>query len=326
MHSNVRRILTIGLVLGMAQSLSISARAASSSFAATTPQAYGSGTACTAPLTGTINVPDSFNITDLNVRFIASHSWRTDTNLSLTSPNNTTVDLLTGPYQANLNNYNVTFDDAAGTVVDTGAHAVNQSVTGAGMSVRSESDPLSDFNGEDAQGDWTYSLCDVYTAADSGSMTNLTLIFEIQDLPDLAAEKTIEAYQPGGYFLPNADVIYAISVTNSGAGSVDSDTMFLVDTIPATLTFYNGDMDDAGTATTDPVAFSETGSGLTFTYTTDAGYSDVAAAPTSMADCTFTPAPGYDSDVKHICFNPKGAFQAGDPDPTFTVSFRAKVK
>jgi uncharacterized repeat protein (TIGR01451 family) len=306
------------------QGVSNPAQASPISFPATVPQAYGNTTPCGTPLTGTINVPDSFTITDLNVRFVASHTWRTDTNLSITSPNNTVVRLLVGAYGASLANYNITFDDAAGVVVDTGSHATNQVVTGAGVSVRSESDSLSGFNGEDAQGNWTYSICDVYTPSDNGSMSNLSLIFDVP--PDLDADKSVAVYEVGGYSLPGTDMIYTISVTNTGLGTVDSDSMVLIDSIPAELIFYNGDMDDAGTATTDPVAFSETGSGLTLIYASDVGYSDSATRPTTMADCTYIPTAGYDENVKHICINPKGELLAGTPDPTFAVSFRARVK
>ncbi|GGX76129.1 hypothetical protein GCM10011309_27780 [Litorimonas cladophorae] len=320
----VPRALAAVFALAVSQGVSDHAWASPITFPATVPQAYGNTTPCGTPLTGTINVPDNFTITDLNVRFVASHTWRTDTNLSITSPNNTVVRLLVGAYGASLANYNVTFDDAAGVVVDTGSHANNQVVTGPGVSVRSESDLLSDFNGEDAQGNWTYSICDVYTPSDNGSMSNLSLIFDVP--PDLDADKSVAVYEVGGYSLPGTDMIYTISATNTGLGTVDSDSMVLIDSIPAELIFYNGDMDDAGTATTDPVAFSETGSGLTLTYANDVGYSDSATRPTTMADCTYVPSAGYDENVKHICMNPKGEFLAGTPDPTFAVSFRAKLK
>lgn len=293
------------------------------SYPAAMPQTYGSATACSSPLTGTFNVTDTFAVTDLNVRFRASHPWRTDTNLSITSPLGTKVDLLTGAYGANLNNYNVTFDDAADVVVDSGSHAVNQSATGAGVSVRSETDPLSDFNGEAAFGTWTYSICDVYTPADNGTALELSLIFDVP--PNLDASKTNAVYPPAQYALPGADVIYTIAVSNLGLGSVDNNTMFLVDSLPSEVTFYNGDMDDGGGLTSDPVAFSETGSGLTLSYASDVAYSNAVAKPTNFAACSYMPAAGYDANVRHICFNPKGTFLAGSPDPEFTLSFRVRI-
>lgn len=146
-------------------------------------------------------------------------------------------------------------------------------------------------------------------------------------LPDLDAAKTVEVYDPGAlglYNLPGNDVIYTISVTNSGVGTVDNDTIFLTDIIPANTTFYNGDIDDGGPEL-NPVSFQETGSGLTFTYATDVAYSDGATAPADMSDCTYTPAAGYDPLVTYICFNPKGTFAAGTPPPEFSLSFRVMI-
>ena len=285
----------------------------------TTPLAYGSTSPCASPLTGTITVGDSFTITDVKVRFIATHPWRTDTNLSIISPNGTTVDLLTGAYGANLDNYNVTFDDDAAIVVDTGTHAVNQPFTGPGVDVRSEGEPLSDFDGENAQGTWTYSVCDVFTGSDDGTVLEVGLIFTV--FPNINAGKSVAIYPPDQYFLPGADVIYTINVTNSGVGTVDTDAMFLVDVVPSEVTFYNGDMDDAGAGTTTPILFAESGSGLTLNYPADVGYSNAVTKPTSMAACSYNPAGGYDSAVTYICFNPKGEFQGGSPSPAFSVSF-----
>lgn len=294
------------------------------SYSAATPLSFGAATPCTSPVTGTINVPDSFVITDLNIRFIVSHTWRTDTNLNIVSPAGTDVALLTGVYGANLDNYNVTFDDSASVVVDTGTHVVNQTTTGPGVDVQSEADLLADFIGENAQGDWTYSFCDVYSPADDGTVLDLSLIFSVT--PELDAVKTTSEYVSTEYMLPGNDVIYTIAVTNNGIGTVDSGTMVLIDTIPSELTFYNGDMDDGGSATSDPVAFtSTTGSGLTWNYASDVGYSNSATRPAVVADCIYTPAAGYDPNIRHICINPKGEFQSGSPSPNFSVSFRARI-
>ena len=66
--------------------------------------------------------------------------------------------------------------------------------------------------------------------------------------------------------------------------------------------------------------------GLSFTYANDVGYSDSATRPADFSACTYTPAAGYDPNVTYICFNPKGTLVADDPDPTFSVSFRARIK
>lgn len=298
-------------------------RADTISYATAGPAAYGAA-ACANPIVRTVNVPDSFAITDVDVLFRASHLWRTDTNLSVTSPTGTVVDLLTGNYAASLDNYNVIFDDEAAVVVDTGAHAVNQVTIGPATPVNSEGDPLSDFDGEDAAGLWTFRICDVYTPADPGSVVDLELILEVH--PDLSVQKTVGVYSAGGYALPGSDVVYTFSLVNAGLGSVDADSILLIDTLPGEIEFYNGDMDGAGTLTTDAVAFSQSGAGLTFTYATDVGFSNAAARPATFADCNYTPTAGYDPNLRHVCINPKGAFAAGNPDPTAQFQFRVRIK
>ena len=145
----------------------------------------------------------------------------------------------------------------------------------------------------------------------------------------LTGEKTIEIWDPtsaGLYALPGNDVIYTITSANTGAGPADANSIVLIDAMPSEVEFYNGDIDDGGPETT-PIAFSTTGgAGLTLSYPSDIGFSNSATKPTSFSGCSYVPGAGYDPDVTYICFNPKGAMAAGDPDPTFSVSFRARIK
>ncbi len=146
---------------------------------------------------------------------------------------------------------------------------------------------------------------------------------------ELVAEKTVNMWDPsnlGLYSVPGNDVIYDIQVSNESSHAITSDSIFIVDEMPLDMVFYNGDIDDGGPET-NPVKFSQsTGAGLTFNYSTDVRYSNSSSRPSQYADCTYTPSAGYDANVKFICFNPKGAMATGNPDPDFTVSFRAKIK
>ena len=141
----------------------------------------------------------------------------------------------------------------------------------------------------------------------------------------LAANKTVSVYDPqnlGLYALPGNDVIYTISVENTGTGDVDSESLILIDSMPSEVIFYNDDIDDAGPET-NPVAFQGTGSGLTFDNNTDVGYSDASVAPSSFAECSYVPASGYDPNVNFICINPTGSMAGGS---TWSVSFRARIE
>jgi hypothetical protein len=145
---------------------------------------------------------------------------------------------------------------------------------------------------------------------------------------ELTAVKTVEVYDPtsaGLYSLPGNDVISSLTVTNPGSSPADADSIVIIDAIPAEVTFYNGPIDDVGGS--NPISFVQTGgANLTFTYLTDVKYSNSGIRPTDMNGCGYTPSAGYDANVTFICLNPKGAMAAGNPDPTFTVAYRAKIK
>ena len=152
-------------------------------------------------------------------------------------------------------------------------------------------------------------------------------VFDNNQTPDIAGEKTLANYAGGisDYSIPGGEVIYTLTMTNTGSGPVDADTLFLVDTLPAEITLYDGDMDDGGPATL-PVLFTDTNSGLTFG-AGDYGYSTATAAPTSFSQCNVSPPTnGYLPAVRHICFAPKGRFDEGTISPSsFSVSFRARI-
>jgi hypothetical protein len=147
-------------------------------------------------------------------------------------------------------------------------------------------------------------------------------------MPLLTAVKSVSMAASSGvglFAIPGSDVYYTLTVTNSGDGPVDQDSLFLADPIPPEVEFYNGDVDGAGPAT-DPVYFTQTGAGLLFNAGGDLAFSDSASAPPNFAACAYVPLAGYDPNVRYVCLNPKGAMSAGDPDPSFTVQFRVRIK
>lgn len=115
--------------------------------------------------------------------------------------------------------------------------------------------------------------------------------------------------------IPGADVIYSLTVSNSNSSPVDASTLNLTDVLPTGLTFYNGDIDDAGPLTTN-FQFVDSGSGVTMapaniTYSNNGG--------TTYA---YTPAAGYDAAVTALKFTPTGSLAAGG---SFTIKFRARI-
>jgi uncharacterized repeat protein (TIGR01451 family) len=127
--------------------------------------------------------------------------------------------------------------------------------------------------------------------------------------------------------LPGNDVVYSLTAANTTNGQPDANSVFLYDSLPPEVTFFNGDADGAG-AGTNSVNFIDSGSGLTFNYATDVAYSNAASPPANFAACTYSPSAGYDVNVKYVCFNPKGTMAAntGSGSPAFTFSFRTRIK
>ena len=120
-------------------------------------------------------------------------------------------------------------------------------------------------------------------------------------------------------------MIYKIEAENGGSGPVDADTIFLVDALPPEITFFNGDIDDGGPLT-GAIDFVAGDSGLTFTESTDLGFSNAATAPADMSECNYDPASGYDETITFVCFSPKGAMREGTiTDSDFEIHFRARI-
>ncbi|MEM8695935.1 MAG: hypothetical protein AAGE05_07915 [Pseudomonadota bacterium] len=175
-----------------------------------------------------------------------------------------------------------------------------------------------------------YTICLV---SDPAVCRTATVQITVTPAPSISVLKSSNIFMPtaggSGFSIPGEDVIYSILVENSGPGAVDNDTVFIVDAFPEELTFFNGDLDTGGPdifASTDPIVFEDSGSGLTFNYSADVAYSDQPTPPNVFADCNYVPAAGYDDNVTYICINPKGVFAAGAPVSSFRVFMRGRIE
>lgn len=118
--------------------------------------------------------------------------------------------------------------------------------------------------------------------------------------------------------IPGGDLIYTLTVTNSNASNLaTADLPAITDILPAGVTFYNGDIDDAGPLTGN-FQFIPGTSGLTLaaggvTYSNNGG-----------ATYAYTPAAGYDLNVQALRFAPGGASFAANS--SFQIRFRTRIK
>ena len=142
---------------------------------------------------------------------------------------------------------------------------------------------------------------------------------------DLDVAIVSSVYDPAASGLkavPGNDIIFALTVTNSGDLPIDEDATFLVADIPADTIFFNGPTPEFANAA---VGFVPGSSGVTFNPATDVSYSNSVSRPTSPAECTYTPQAGYDPAVTFICLNPKGIMTASG-NPSFELRYRVQIK
>lgn len=137
-------------------------------------------------------------------------------------------------------------------------------------------------------------------------------------LPRITVSKTSTPYLTSGsnrFAIPGADIIYTFSVANTGGSPVDASTVVLTDILPSNVTFYGGDVDDAGPAT-GPFEFTPGSSGLTLPTSGIAYSNDGGASYGYQAGTTYDPA------VRALRLTPSGSFAANS---SFTIRFRARV-
>lgn len=141
-------------------------------------------------------------------------------------------------------------------------------------------------------------------------------------MPQLTVTKSVAPWSDpvngttNAKMIPGSDVVYTITVANADTSPVDLASAVLTDPLPPQVTFYNGDIDDAGPLTTN-FEFSAGSSGLTFapanlTYSNNGG-----------ATYAYGPSVGYDAAVNALRFAPTGTMAANS---SFTLKFRAQIK
>ncbi len=130
--------------------------------------------------------------------------------------------------------------------------------------------------------------------------------------------------------IPGAVQVYTLRITNQGAGSVDTNTVAIVDAVPANTALYVQDLGGGGSG---PLAFTSgtPTSALTYTFAGlgNAG-DDLEFSNNGGTLWTYTPVAnvnGCDPAVTHIRVRPKGtmAGASGAGNPFFEVRFRVRV-
>ncbi|OZV70888.1 zinc-dependent metalloprotease [Winogradskyella aurantia] len=129
------------------------------------PIADGSGGSAGQPIASdVINIPNSSIIESMTVNVDVTHTFIGDLIVQLVHPDGVTFVNLWELDCGGQNDFDITFDDTAGTI------ACAQPTTGT----YAPSNPLSAFNGLDAQGNWTIFVADFF-GGDTGTFNDWTI-------------------------------------------------------------------------------------------------------------------------------------------------------
>ena len=128
--------------------------------------------------------------------------------------------------------------------------------------------------------------------------------------------------------IPGAQVLYTVTVSNTGLGTADLNGLTITDPLSSSLEFFVG---TAGS----PVTFTQgtPSSNLLYSFTSLASATDdISFSSDGGSTFGYTPVPnagGYDSATGVIRINPKGrmaAWSGTGSYPSFSLGFRARVK
>jgi uncharacterized repeat protein (TIGR01451 family) len=240
---------------------------------------------CTAAgiTTRTFVVPVSYIVDDVDLGLFVTHAYRSDLRVNLISPagTNVTVVTWTGNVQSG-DNVNDRFDDEAAAALTTHNATVTDPLTPVpppySHSFRPSS-PLSVFDGQNALGTWTMTICDA-VGSDLGTFNRADLFITPRPAAISVTKTSVITIDGVSFTNPKAisgsTVQYCISVSNAGPSAATN--VAALDVIPADLTYVPGSMlsgtscatattaeDDnaAGADESDPVGASITGTTIT---------------------------------------------------------------
>lgn len=154
--------------------------------------------------------------------------------------------------------------------------------------------------------------------------------------PDIVLQKTVlTVFDPvnntsNPKAIPGAWVDYTLSATNSGPGSVDADSLLIVEPIPANSALFVADLTANG-----PVEFIDGGgaasSGLTLQFGGLGDPGDDVEFSIDGADYSYVPVPdanGFDSTPRFVRIRPSGSFSgsAGGTPARFDLRVRVRLQ
>ncbi len=194
--------------------------------------------------TGTVNVPSSATISDLNVVVTGTHSWVGDIRLNL-SNGTTNVTFYDQP-GVPASTFGCSGDNLPGVIADD--EGVNGSFENSCQNATpafipggsyTNNNPLSAFDGANTTGTWTLTAADL-AAGDTGTITGWCVEFVTGAGPTPTATTQPPTFTPTSTRIPDINVSPTdFEETHSTPPQVTTDTMSIQNTAPGTLNMLN---------------------------------------------------------------------------------------
>lgn len=181
---------------------------------------------CPTVTSTTINVTDNFTINDLNIGLNITHTYRGDLIATIVSPDSTTVQLFNQNAGAGNDNLDVLLDSGSSNSLDDG-NADDVSSPFYDRTATPPSGSLNDFNGENAQGVWTFTICDSANV-DTGTVNRISLQFDGTAVGGGGGSLTPGSCNAAGVtaaWQMDNDTNDSVGANNSSAGSVTFSTV-----------------------------------------------------------------------------------------------------
>jgi uncharacterized repeat protein (TIGR01451 family) len=282
----------------------------------------------------TINVGTSYSIADVNLGVMLDHTYRGDLRITLTSPTGTTVSVMTNVGGA-ADNLNVLFDDEAGANISTHTANDTSGVPPVSSFQRTfiPTAALSAFDGQNASGNWTLTVCDS-AAGDLGTFLQASLIISAvpTNYADLSMTKTVSNATPAN----GTGISYTLTVTNAASSPNSATGVTVLDLLPAGTTFVSATGTGSYASGTGIWTVGTLAPGASATLTINATVNATSGAvvtngaevrTSSIVDLDSTPNNGStnEDDDAFASFTVTGARAAGTPPalicPTGSVLF-----
>lgn len=280
-------------------------------------------------LSRTFTVGTSYAVSDVNVGILLSHSYRNDLQIRLVSPAGTARTLMinTGGSGDNLNDL---FDDEASAAITSHSATVADALTPAPPPYSHSFQPaqaLSGFDGENALGTWTLTICDS-AFGDVGTFTRADLyITQATNYADLSLAMSVSNAAPTA----GATISYTLTVANAALSPLTATGVTVQDSLPAGFTYTShsgsGSFDAATGVWSVGTLAPGSSASLTITGTVNA---TAGATVTNSAEISASSAPDLDStpnngstsedDDEQVSFSVSGARTAGTAPTLFCAA------